>query len=148
MKYHGHTHHICGHLHFPPAAEAAEQAAGAAVHVGHAETAVTQGLPVGQYHMQHCPKHSLPLVEGGAQQEEGPLHVVVAMLLSFFHCTCMNSAFRNQYFGMGLHKNVPTSDSQFIRNVTNDTKIVLWRVSRFLGKFAHGVSVQQGEFLC
>lgn len=91
--------HICGHLHSPPAAEAAEPAAGAAVHVGRAETVAKQDLPVGQCHTLQFPKHSRPLVEGGAQREEGPLHVAVAMLLSFFHCTCMNSAFRNQHFG-------------------------------------------------
>lgn len=125
MKYHGHMLHICGHLHSPPAAEAAELAACAAVHVGHAGTAAKQGLPVGQYHMQRCPKHSQPLAEAGARQEERPLHVAVAMLLSFLHCTCMNSAFRDQHFGICLHNNGPTTDGQFIGKVTNDTKIVL-----------------------
>lgn len=125
MKCHDHMLHICGHLHCPPAAEAAELAAYAAVHVVHAVTVAKQGPPEGQYHMQRCPKHSQPLAEAGARQEERPLHVAVAMLLSFLHCTCMNLAFWGQHFGICLHNNDPTTDGQFIGKITNDTKIVL-----------------------
>lgn len=88
---------ICDHLHSPLAAKAVGLAAGVAVRVGHVETAVKPGLPAGLYHTQRWPKDSLPPVEGGARQVEGPLHAAVATLLSFFHCTCMNSDFRDQH---------------------------------------------------